>query len=105
MDPIFCCTQAQPYKAKRLDHDLKFNDFLTWAKAPNSPAIASSQDSQTIFEGGTYVIQIVRQVNYGPLESKRYFVKIPPTLATDNPSFQEITETDLVQANFEKLNS
>jgi hypothetical protein len=47
-----------------------------------------------------YAIQLVKQVNYGPLESKRYFVPLD-----DNAEFREITERDLIEANFAKVNS
>ncbi|KAI3560801.1 hypothetical protein IWW34DRAFT_779075 [Fusarium oxysporum f. sp. albedinis] len=48
-----------------------------------------------------YVVQLVRQVNYGPLESKRYFI---PTDGTESDSV-EVIENDLIQANFQKVNT
>lgn len=48
-----------------------------------------------------YAVQLVRQVNYGPLESKRYFI---PVEGKDE-AFIEVVEDDLIQANFQKLNS
>ncbi|KAK8088429.1 MFS multidrug transporter [Apiospora hydei] len=48
-----------------------------------------------------FAIQLVRQVNYGSLESKRYFA---PTSASPS-EFVEVAEDDLIQANFQKLNS
>lgn len=48
-----------------------------------------------------FAIQVVRQINYGPLESKRYFIPRDST----HVEFVEITEHDLIQANFQKLNS
>lgn len=48
-----------------------------------------------------FAVQLVRQVNYGPLESKRYFV---PNGSNDG-GFIEISEDDLIQANFQKLNA
>ena len=47
-----------------------------------------------------YAIQLVRQINYGPLESTRYFVP-----ASNGSDFAEATEDDLLKSNFEKLNS
>ncbi|EXK76804.1 hypothetical protein FOQG_18468, partial [Fusarium oxysporum f. sp. raphani 54005] len=47
-----------------------------------------------------YVVQLVRQVNYGPLESKRYFI---PTDGTES-DFVEVIENDLIQTNFQKVN-
>lgn len=49
----------------------------------------------------SFAVQLVRQVNFGPLESKRYF--IPLSAATD--AFKEVTESDLIRANFQKLNA
>jgi hypothetical protein len=91
--------------ARRLDHELKFENFLAWAQLPNSESSTGEQDHQTILDEGSYVVQIVRQVNYGPLESKRYFVKKSTTSAGGPSTFGEITENDLIQANFQKLNS
>jgi hypothetical protein len=105
MDPIFCCSQIQPYMARRLDHELKFEDFLAWAQELNSESSIDEQDHQTVLEQGSLVVQIVRQVNYGPLESKRYFVKTPTISASGASTFREINENDLIQANFQKLNS
>jgi hypothetical protein len=48
-----------------------------------------------------FVVQLVRQVNYGPLESKRFFVKTSGA-AVD---FSEVTEQDLITANYQKVNS
>lgn len=54
-------------------------------------------------EESANVVQVVRQVNFGSLESKRYFVSTPSSAGS--VSFREITENDLIQANYEKLNS
>jgi hypothetical protein len=91
--------------ARRLDHELKFEDFLAWAQELNSESSIDEQDHQTVLEQGSLVVQIVRQVNYGPLESKRYFVKTPTISASGASTFREINENDLIQANFQKLNS
>ena len=37
-----------------------------------------------------FAVQLVRQVNYGPLESKRYFIP-----AGDEDAFVEVAEDDL----------
>jgi len=54
-------------------------------------------------DSSAYAVQVVRQVNFGPLESKRYF------LATKDldggVDFHEVTEGDLIEANYEKLNA
>ena len=97
MDPLFCCTQLQPFKPKPIDHDPKFTSFLTWAKSTTTSS--STSNSLPDFNlPSTFVIQLVKQVNYGPLESKRYFITLPS-------GFQEVTEKQLIDANFQKLNT
>jgi len=49
-----------------------------------------------------YAIQVVQQVNYGALESKRYFVA---TEIDGVQAWHEIQESDLIEANYEKLNA
>ncbi len=105
---IFCCTNLQPYRPRTLDHELKFTDFMCWAKrvtpssecdAATKPAIKSSTANNF-----PYAIQLVRQVNYGELESKRYFVPIDKGLSGIR-DFLELNEQDLINANFAKVNS
>jgi len=43
----------------------------------------------------------VRQANYGPLESKRYFVLVEGR----DSEFFEVVEDDLILANLKKLNA
>ncbi|KAK7970087.1 hypothetical protein PG996_001478 [Apiospora saccharicola] len=76
---------------------------MVWASYPRAASPASHDDSMAAFANGgpSFAIQPVRQVNYGPLESKRYFV---PALASSS-EFAEVGEDKLIQANFEKLNS
>jgi hypothetical protein len=95
MSSIFCCSSAQPYKNQILSHEPKFRTFMAWAKHPKESEIAVNipESSST-----TLVIQLVRQVNYGPLESKRYFVHC-------GNEFVEVAEQWLVDANFEKTNT
>lgn len=72
---------------------------MAWANYPKQSTItageAAPEPSTT-----TLAIQIVKQVNYGPLESKRYFVQCSGI----NDEYFEVTEQWLVDANFEKLN-
>ncbi|KAJ8133249.1 hypothetical protein O1611_g370 [Lasiodiplodia mahajangana] len=96
MSSIFCCSSITPYRPRRLDHESKFSSFMGWAKSdPTEPANGSS-----LVSGAPYGVQVVRQVNFGPQESIRYFV-------ADNSSsvFLESSEQAFIQANFEKLNS
>lgn len=57
-------------------------------------------DGSSPVSSAPYAIQLVRQINYGPQESIRYFVP-----ASDGSYFTEATEDDLLKLNFEKLNS
>jgi hypothetical protein len=77
---------------------------MIWAKYPtiSSPVASPESSNATVVDSGTpFAVQLVQQVNYGPLESKRYF--IPASGETDG--FIEIIEDNLIQANFKKLNS
>lgn len=95
MDAPFCCSSIQPYRPQRLDHEDRFNNFLQWTSSP----ISAGGDSSLV-DKAPYAVQLVKQVNYGPQESIRYFF---PT--KDGSRFMEANENDLIDANFEKLNS
>ncbi|RWA04517.1 hypothetical protein EKO27_g10587 [Xylaria grammica] len=96
MSSIFCCSAIKAYRPARLDHEAKFNHFMRWAESdPVAPASGSSLSSEA-----PYAIQLVRQVNYGPQESVRYFIPLD-----DSSAFLEVTEDNLLSANFQKLNS
>jgi hypothetical protein len=105
MSSIFCCSNLQPFRPTRTDHEAKFTSFFGWAKFPTIAVVvtpaAGAEESESLQDSGwPYAIQLVRQVNYGPLESKRYFVPLD-----NNVKFKEITERDLIEANFTKVNS
>jgi hypothetical protein len=102
MSSIFCCESAKPYRPQYLEHQAKFTTFLAWARFPRTAAPSSGGDQKVdlIELKAPFAIQLVRQVNYGPLESKRYFI---PVDGTDE--FIEVVEGDLIEANFQKLNS
>ncbi|OBT56693.1 hypothetical protein VE04_03768 [Pseudogymnoascus sp. 24MN13] len=92
---VFCCSNLQPYRPTTLDNEPKFTDFISWAKRASlgtSCAAEKSSDTPEATEHYPYAVQLVRQVNYGHLESKRYFVP------QDNPArdFVEITADELV---------
>ena len=102
---IFCCSNLQPFRPTRTDHEAKFTSFFGWAKFPTTVAVvnpAAGAEKSKILQDSNwpYAIQLVKQVNYGPLESKRYFVPLD-----DDTEFKEITERDLIEANFTKVNS
>lgn len=103
-DNVFCCSYLQPGRSETFDHEPKFTDFISWAKRESlgtSGATGKPNSTPSGTELYPYAVELVKQVDYGPLESKRYFVpKSNPARA-----FVEITADDLVDANFEKINS
>lgn len=100
MASLFCCDAAQPYWPQYLNHEPKFSTFTTWAAYPKTPSPSGNKVDLDELKPA-YVVQLVRQVNYGGLESKRYFAKVEG----QDEAFVEVTEDDLIQANFQKLNS
>jgi hypothetical protein len=71
---------------------------MSWA---NSGTAGISSTTTRAIDHFPYAIHLVVQVNYGSLESKRYF--IPGN--TPRGGFVETTEEDMLNANFEKINS
>jgi hypothetical protein len=98
MSAIFCCPDIKPYRPRWLDHEPKFTAFLRWANHLTTPP--ATENDFSVVSNAPYAVQLVRQVNYGPQEAIRYFVP-----AQNGSIFVETTEIDLVNANFEKLNS
>lgn len=96
MPSIFCCADTAPYKSRILDHEPKFREFLSWGGFPKDSSVTTSD---SVDESSGFVVQVVRQVNFGPLESKRYFLNT----ATD--AFVDVTEQWLIDRNFEKLDT
>jgi len=104
MDSIFCCSSIQPYRPQVLSHEAKFAAFLkymgdTTTIAPADPGTAPTHLSQD----GSYVVQVVRQVNFGAIEWKKNFVHA--VSGEGAVIFYEVSEIDLIHANFQKLNS
>jgi hypothetical protein len=128
MTTLFCCSSPEPFRPRYLQHEAKFHAFKKWAEYPRSSSVTTSVDISTdtnnpatastsietttdpntaisnlIGPSTPYAVQFVRQVNYGPVESKRYFIPSPSPSPTTE--FIEITEHDLIAANYQKLNS
>jgi len=102
MTSIFCCPAFKHFRPQRLDHEQKFSDFLTWVEMPPDNAIPFEETGCILTDQSpSYVVQFVQQVNYGPVESRRYFLHTRDS----NDLFIEVTETDVTQANYKKLNS
>ncbi|KAF1992312.1 hypothetical protein K402DRAFT_321278, partial [Aulographum hederae CBS 113979] len=64
-----------------------------------------NNEADQVLVGGVpkYVIQLVKQVNFGPLESKRYFVMARSS--DGGEQFAEVNEYYLVEENYQKVNS
>jgi hypothetical protein len=98
MATLFCCTSIQPYRPQVLAHEPKFRNFMNWTATTPNPSQTSA--TLNLDDSSVYVIQLVRQVNFGALESKRYFAS-----SSSSSDFTEITEQDLITANYQKLNA
>jgi hypothetical protein len=94
-----------PYRPAYLTHEAKFDPFIAWAKGSEScPSAVSASFFQDPDSPPPYAIQFVRQVNFGAVEAKRYFIPDPEASGV-RVEFVEITEQDLIAGNFQKLNS
>jgi hypothetical protein len=69
---------------------------MQWAQVQTNSLVL--EDNSSLTSNASYAIQLVRQVNYGPQESIRYFFPA-------NNSFCEASKDDLLKLNFEKVNS
>lgn len=103
MSSLFCCGAIQPFRPQYLQHQSKFTAFLHWANFPKTSTPYSIGGEGTDLDElkPEFVIQLVRQVNYGPLEATRYFARVLQL----EESFIEVVEQDLVNGNYKKLNS
>ena len=98
MERPLCCVDLNPYHPRLLDHEEQFSAFMTWAKHKcESPEPVTGDSPHPSVEDKPYAVQLVRQVNFGPLETKRYFV---PSKDQSEQSYLEISEKDLANANF-----
>ncbi|KAH7372301.1 hypothetical protein BKA66DRAFT_572422 [Pyrenochaeta sp. MPI-SDFR-AT-0127] len=102
MSSIFCCSDIHGYKNRTLSHEQKFGAFMVWARYPKESTVTVSEEPLSSSDA-TFAVQVVRQVNYGPLESKRYFT-CNGTSGAEN-DFMEVEENWLIDANFQKLNT
>ncbi|KAI3391798.1 hypothetical protein diail_6788 [Diaporthe ilicicola] len=71
---------------------------MKWTNSTTTDTTPTSGSVDLVEMAPGFAVQLVRQVNFGPLESKRYFVP------TASDKFIEVSESDLIQANFQKLN-
>ena len=84
-------------------HELKFITFIQWGQFPRESGSPQEIGNRLEDLQFPFVIQLVQQVNYGAVESKRYFVRTDG--AEGQSGFTELTEQDLILANYQKLNS
>ncbi|KAF5517377.1 hypothetical protein CGCA056_v011419 [Colletotrichum aenigma] len=101
MSALLCCESLRPYKALRTDHEVRFIQFMAWANDGQPTVIEETSKIDSSNRTPLYAIQLMRQVNCGPLESKRYFVNF----ADRTHSYVEAAEDFLIQCNFQKVNS
>ena len=97
MSAIFCCSSISPYRPRQLDHEANLRSFVHWASLQTTALVPVDG---SLVSSAPYAIQLVKQVNYGPQESTRYFFP-----ASNGSDFAESTEDDLLDANFGKVNS
>ena len=97
MSAIFCCSSISPYRPRQLDHEAKFRSFIHWAGLQTTALVPVDG---SLVSSAPYAIQLVKQINYGPQESTRYFIP-----ASNGSDFAESTEDNLLDSNFEKVNS
>jgi hypothetical protein len=87
MSSIFCCSNMQPYKNRTLSHESKFRTFTLWASYPKECNITVDLPSAADV---TFAVQVVKQTNFGPLDSKRYFA------TTDDDTFIGVPSSGLL---------
>ncbi|KAJ6592421.1 hypothetical protein B0H19DRAFT_1364953 [Mycena capillaripes] len=86
-----------PYRARRTSHEPKFAAFLDFVDK-SSLAQTASRDTSA------YAIELVTQINFGPVLSKRYFAS--GALGGSNAAaFVEVTEAQVIEMNLKKANS
>lgn len=97
MSAVFCCSSISPYRPRQLDHEAKFKTFTSWAGLQETSVVLADS---SLMSTAPYAVQVVKQVNYGPQESIRYFIP-----SSNGSGFAEAKEDDLLASNFEKMNS
>jgi len=68
---------------------------MDWGNYPKASDTGTGPPTTNV----TFAVQVVKQTNNGPLDSKRYFV------TGSDSTFAEVTEQWLIDADFEKLNT
>ncbi|KAJ5836953.1 hypothetical protein N7447_002979 [Penicillium robsamsonii] len=94
MSNLFCCTTIQPTNHPNPEHEQTFTDFTKWALTIIGNLTGSADPAEA-----SVCIQLVRQINSGPIESIRYFVG-----SDKHGNFEEVAEDGSPDANFVKMN-
>ncbi|KAJ5958184.1 uncharacterized protein N7479_005334 [Penicillium vulpinum] len=94
MSNLFCCTTIQPTKLPNPEHEQTFTEFTKWALTTIGNLTGSTNPSEA-----SLCVQLVSQVNSGSVDSVRYFVA-----GDKHGNFEEISEDDVLDANFVKIN-
>ncbi|KAJ6632279.1 hypothetical protein B0H10DRAFT_2206657 [Mycena sp. CBHHK59/15] len=83
------------YRTIRTDQEAKFAAFLEFVDKATLARTTERDISQ-------FAIQLVTQVNYGPIVSKQYFATA--ALVGGDEPFTELTEAQMVDLNLKKAN-
>lgn len=75
----------------RIDHDQKFKTFVEWAAFPKEAGVGGEAQGLANL-GNPHVFQLVKQVNYGAVESRRYFARTEG--GNGEVTYLEVTESD-----------
>ena len=98
---LFCCGEYQPYRPQHLDHEARFTAFMKWAAFPKESSVEDVTTSVNDISRSSFAIQLVKQINFGALEWKKYFVPDEGKAG----EFVQVSEDDLIRANFQKVNT
>jgi len=85
---VICCASRRPYRPTCTDEENKFSTFLKWADGMGTFGLSGGDD---------YVIQAVKQINFGPVEQVTYFHR------TSN-GYEQVDEDFVIRADMHKTN-
>ncbi|KAJ5737368.1 uncharacterized protein N7483_002493 [Penicillium malachiteum] len=87
-------------------HESKFQRFMSWARQSESQPVANCVSYfQSLSKPPEFAVELVQQINYGPVETRRYFIPTANGLSASDCEFLEVTDQDLITGNFQKLNT
>ncbi|KAL4244108.1 hypothetical protein ABKN59_010734 [Abortiporus biennis] len=75
MSTLFCCTAREQYKPRTVVHESTLNSFVKWSKFPKQSICESDEATlRELNQNVDYVIELLRQIDFGSEESRRYFL-------------------------------